>query len=691
MRSLLGVALWLCAAAFVSAQSALPDTSALTRDLEEVVIETHVRGNYLSATGLGKREVISMAGLKKMACCTLAESFENSASVTVGYNDAVSGTRQIKMLGLAGIYTQFLDESRPIMRGFSAPYALNYTPGDWLQSIQVSKGVASVTAGHEAITGQINLEYRKPTAEERLHLNLYVDDMLHPEVNLAAALPLTADKSLSTIIMAHGALDTDWREMRAMDVNRDGFRDAPRQRQVDVANRWFWLAPSGAQLRWGGRWTQEDRLGGQLMAHDYGQYKSHIKNHQGNFYVKAALPMPHAVLDTVTGEEKQSNLAAIIDFDTFDTDSYFGLRSYVARDNTATATIRYDHYVSMASTLTAGVQGRTSRIKERAVVEQSDLLLDRDEREGGLFVEHTWMPTPKFTLVTGVRADYNNLHHHWVVTPRLHVKCDVTPTTILRASVGTGHRSASPLTDNLGLFATGYALDWQNLPKNGKIPFEKALTAGGSVVQTFTLGRDHNASVSVDYFHTQFSQAMVANQEMLPSTIVIYATHHTNRADTWQLDLNWEPVERLDVLATMRYTHSRLALPVATTAGWDWIKTERPLTSRMKALLNVSYATRFRVWAFDATVQLNGPMRVPAGGRVADAYHSPTFATLFAQVTHKIGKSEVYVGCENLAGYRQHDPIVAADAPFGSQFNAMNVWGPIMGRKFYAGLRWNLY
>ncbi len=223
------------------------DSAVMSGELNEVVVEGRVLGNYRHSGAVNSREIISAAGLKKMACCTLAESFENSASVSVGYSDAISGARQIKMLGLAGTYVQMLDESRPVMRGMSAPYSLSYTPGDWLQSIQVSKGVSSVTAGHDAITGQINLEYRKSTGDERLHTNFYFDDMLHPELTLTSALHLTDDKNVSTIIMAHGSWDTDWREMSAMDRNKDGFRDLPRTRRLDIANRWLWLTPGGCK------------------------------------------------------------------------------------------------------------------------------------------------------------------------------------------------------------------------------------------------------------------------------------------------------------------------------------------------------------------------------------------------------------------------------------------------------------
>ena len=221
----------------------------------------NLTGNFVKRDGIVKGEMISFAGLCKMACCNLAESFENSASVTVGYSDAISGARQIKMLGLAGTYTQILDENRPIMRGLSAPYGLSYTPGMWLNSIQVSKGVASVTAGHEAITGQINLEHRKPTDEERLFVNLYLDDELRPEANISTAFPVTKDKKLSSVILLHGSMDTD---VRKMDHNHDGFRDLPKSDQINVANKWLYSADNGTQVRWGWKFVQENRLGGML-------------------------------------------------------------------------------------------------------------------------------------------------------------------------------------------------------------------------------------------------------------------------------------------------------------------------------------------------------------------------------------------------------------------------------------------
>ena len=367
------------------------DTGGLTVEMQPddevaidaVMIETRQRGNYAKQSGITRNEQISFAGLCKMACCNLAESFENSASVTVGYSDAISGARQIKMLGLAGTYTQILDENRPIMRGLSAPYGLSYTPGMWLNSIQVSKGVASVTAGHEAITGQINLEHRKPTDDERLFVNLYLDDELRPEANISTAFPVTRDKKLSSVIMLHGSMDT---HVRDMDHNDDGFLDLPKSNQINVANRWLYAADNGLQVRWGWKYVRENRLGGmadyrkslydqmlQSVTTDKPLYGSEIRNRGANAYFKLGMPVGPAVYDDEEQDEMRSNIAFVADFDHFNEDSYFGLNTYRGNENSVSANLMYSHYFTYRSSLIVGVQGigsvsATGRVGGQAVL-----------------------------------------------------------------------------------------------------------------------------------------------------------------------------------------------------------------------------------------------------------------------------------------------------------------------------------
>ena len=685
--------------------------------VDDVVIDGTQSGNYVKRDGILKNEMISFAGLCKMACCNLAESFENSASVTVGYSDAISGARQIKMLGLAGTYTQILDENRPIMRGLSSPYGLSYTPGMWLNSIQVSKGVASVTAGHEAITGQINLEHRKPTDEERLFVNFYLDDELRPEINLSSALPLTADKRLSTVILFHGSADTDVREM---DHNHDSFRDQPETNLLSLSNRWLYQTTSGAQLRWGFKLLQENRLGGMMEYEDDDRalmakgwnwaetgdempaYGSHIRNREAGGYVKIGMPVGEAVYDAENEEEWRSNLMAMVDFDHYNEVAYFGLNDYRGTENVVLLNTAYQHYFSPRSSAIFGLQAHHSSVNEHLVNftpwidnQVNTFLLDRHEEEVGLYGEYTYTIKDKFSLVAGVRGDYNGFYDRLFCTPRGHIRWNITPTTTLRASAGLGYRSTNLFTDNIGILTTGRRIvfnggqygstDWFE----GFDRMEKALTVGGSLTQVFSLVGHEDATLSFDYFRTQFSNAVVVDQEWDPSLINIYTSDGKSFTDTYQVDFSWTPVERLDIFATFRYTDSEMTIhrPDGTTA-----RVERPLVSEYKTLLNIQYATRFRRWVFDVTAQYNGAQRLPSQtGLLADDSHSPAYPMFYAQVTHKVGKVDLYVGCENIADYRQEVPILSADNPYSTAFNSMNVWGPLMGRKFYFGLRFNLY
>ena len=685
-------------------------------DIDEVVVEGQQRGNYAKSGGITRQEQISFAGLCKMACCSLAESFENSASVTVGYSDAISGARQIKMLGLAGTYTQILDENRPIMQGAGAAYGLSYTPGMWLNSIQVSKGVASVTAGHEAITGQINLEHRKPTDDERFFLNLYFDSELRPEINVSSAIPLLPDKSLSTVIMAHGSLDT-----AQHDMNGDGFSDMPKANQINVANKWLWQNAGGVQLRWGWKVVNENRLGGQLgykkdmyedmVADPFNSlYGSKIHNRNINAYAKLGIPVGYE--RTFTGDPAdavQNNVAMILDYDNYLTDSYFGLNKVDVVENALRYNITYAHYFTQRSSLNAGASAymrmmdnnyQQPAIEGGAPAEAWSFIGKSTLVEPGLFAEYTYQIEDKFSLVVGLRGDYsmiegdyyNDVKGKLLVTPRSHIRWSITPRTTLRASAGMGYRRQNLVTDNIWMMTTSRHIKFAGLTDD----MEAAATFGGSLSQTFRLAQDDMATISFDYFRTQFFNTMVFDQETADNSILIYNSNGKSFTDNYQIDFNWTPFRGFDLFATFRYTNAKMTVE----RDGEQILVERPLTSRYKGLINIQYAVRR--WVFDATAQLNGPVRLPElDGDLLKATEnpnlSPIYPMFFAQVSYKISNLTLYLGCENIANYVQghkghgQAPILGSEAPFEEGFNSSAVWGPLMGRKFYIGLRLNLY
>lgn len=682
-------------------------------DIDAVVIESAQRGNYAKTSGITRQEQISFAGLCKMACCSLAESFENSASVTVGYSDAISGARQIKMLGLAGTYTQILDENRPIMQGAGAAYGLSYTPGMWLNSIQVSKGVASVTAGHEAITGQINLEHRKPTDDERLFLNLYFDSELRPEINLSSAIPLTKDKSLSTVIMAHGSMHP-----MSHDDNGDGFVDMPKSHQINVANKWLWQTEKGVQLRWGWKYLQENRLGG---AHGYKKdlyeemianplenpYGSNIHNRNINAYAKLGLPIgPERTFTGDPNDAVQNNFAMVLDYDNYLTDSYFGINTVDVLEHSTRFNATYAHYFTERSSLNAGasfylramendyLQQRVANSKptENWKFDDESMLI-----EPGIFAEYTYQIKDKFSLVVGLRGDYSKINGDYyyegankgqlLVTPRSHIRWSITPRTTLRASAGMGYRRQNLVTDNIWMMTTSRDIKFNGLTDD----MERAATFGGSISQTFHLANDDQATISFDYFRTQFFNTMVFDQETADNTILIYNSTGKSFTDNYQIDFNWTPFRGFDLFATFRYTNAKMTLE---RDGESYL-VERPLTSRYKGLINIQYAVRR--WIFDVTAQLNGPMRLPElDGNMVDAVDnpdlSPVYPMFFAQVSYKISNLTIYAGCENIGNYKQPKPIVVPEGgPYAPGFNSSMVWGPLTGIKGYVGIRLNIY
>ncbi len=641
-------------------------------ELEAARVITRQQGNYISKITPVKTEVISAAGLCKMACCNLAESFENSASVTVGYSDAITGARQIRLLGLSGIYTQMLDENRPVMRGISAPFGLSYVPGQWLESIQIAKGPSSVINGVEAITGQINLEHRKPTAEQPLFINLFLGSTLRTEANIASSLQLN-DK-WSTVTLAHFSTDPS-----NHDGNHDGFRDEPQSMQFNISNRWLYLAENGMQIRFGIKALTDDRIAGQMdfdkkSGRNSEVWGSEIKNKSLNGYFKIGLPL---------SADNAKNIAAVVDYSYHELNSFFGMKDYNGTQNSLFANIIFQNEKNENHKYTFGISGNYDNYDELlkdwywlgANAVTVNLNPGRVEKSVGAYGEYTYTNGEKASVVAGVRLDNNNIHG-WLFAPRINVKYAFDERLIFRALAGRGYRSSTIIPDNLGILSTGRKIE---IPDN--LDIEDAWTYGANLTGYMPVGFS-DASLSFDFFRTDFNRQVIVDQEFDLSKISVYNLDGRSFTNTYQVDLNLEPIERLTILTTFRYTDAKVTLK-----GQGLV--EKPLTSRYKGVFNVQYATRMNKWTFDVTAQLNGPSKLPyfadGGG------HSPVYGMLYAQVTRKLRDLDVYVGGENLTNYKQKHAILNAESPFSTGFNSTIIWGPLMGFKVYAGLRYTLW
>ncbi len=647
-----------------------------SNNLNEVRVVGRQQGNFLSKTTPVKTEVISAAGLCKMACCNLAESFENSASVTVGYADAITGARQIRLLGLSGQYTQMLDENRPVMRGIASPFGLSYIPGQWLESIQIAKGPSSVVNGLEAITGQINLEHRKPTTEQPLFVNLFLSNTLRSEANVVSSLQL--NPKLSTAIFGHFSTDP-----LGHDGNHDGFKDEPVSMQFNLANRWLYMSENGTQVRFGFKAISDDRLAGQNdfkkdSPRDYTIWGSGIKNKGVNGYLKVGVPL---------NEGNTKNIATVIDYTYHNLDSYFGMKDYNAEQNSVFMNLMFMNTINENHKYILGLSGQYDNFDEKVSNHGTlnfeeminplahDIDAGREERSLGGYGEYTYTGGDKLTFVAGLRLDKNNLHG-WLFAPRANLKYAFMEKLILRASGGRGFRSSNVIADNLGMLSTG-----RDIRIDNNLDIEDAWTYGANLTSYFSLGFGEDASLSFDYFRTDFNKQIIVDQERDMRYVWLYNLDGRSFTNTYQLDFTVEPIERFTILATFRYTDARVTLN-----GQGLV--EKPLTSKYKGVLNVQYATNMNKWTFDVTAQLNGPSRL---FYFADMEQSPVYGMLYAQITKKFKDLDVYIGGENLTNYRQHNPIIDAQDPYSPTFNSTVIWGPLMGIKVYAGLRFTIW
>jgi len=677
----------LCAFPAMEAQAQVvfpTDTTGLfgeRRDtLEQTVFTASSGGNYLSKVQPLRTEVISEAGLCKMACCNLAESFENSASVSVGYSDAVTGARQIRLLGQSGIYTQMLDENRPVMRGLAAPFGLNYVPGQWLESIQVAKGVTSVINGVESMTGQINLEHRKPTDEKPLYLQASMMNDSKTDVNAASSLQFGADGRWSTVLLGH--LDGNF---RSMDHNGDGFMDDARQMQVNLANRWLYYDPCGVQLRFGAHFLRDTRDGGQMESFGPGAWSSDIRSSDAGGYVKAGFPLD---------ETNSSNIAVVADYSFHSLESDYTTRRYDASQHSVFVNLLYQNQHLDQHHITLGVSGLADFYAEeyRLAAGANDSPVSR-LAVFGAFGEYTFRSADgkTFTSILGLRTDWFS-GEGVRFSPRLTVKWAPSEQLVLRANGGRGLRRSHPITDHFGVLSTGKALSGPYMDHL----LEDAWTFGGNL--TWYIGGSSATYLSFDYFRTQFVEQMLLDYDaagpggapaitFAPLGTLEGAHSHT---DNYQVDFNAEPLRGLTLTLTGRLTDARQTrmAPGAT----DDVK---PMTSRYKAVLNLQYATRLKKWIIDVTASLNGPCKVwdfmkGYEGLYLDGY-TPSYPLLYAQVTKRFKGIDFYVGGENLTDYRQPFPILHSDNPFGPDFDASCVWGPLMGIRVYAGFRITLW
>jgi len=638
---------------------------SLRSTLDEVVVSGRGAGAHVMRMEPILTQKITTGELQRAACCNLAESFETNASVDVQYNDAVSGAKQVQLLGLSGVYSQILFENMPYLRGLGIPYGLEYLPGPWLESIHISKGTSSVLNGYESITGQINAELKKPESEENFFLNAYIYHLQRYEVNMNKRFVLNDD--LQTMIFAH------YQKNAGMtDNNKDGFLDVPLIDKFYIANHWNFHNNKNFESRFGIRALAEERKGGQTEFFKNAQntakfYGTEISTKRIDAFAKTGY---------VFKNSKNSSMGLINSISYHDMSSFFGFKTY-----TGEQLGYYGNFIFTTElwkpehTLDAGFSFMFDEYSEYL----NNGSISTVERVPGIFLQYTYNIPRTITLLGGLRVD-NHSYFGNLVTPRFHARYMLNEFITLRASAGKGYRSPRMLSENIQILASS-----RNIVFEKDRFLEEAINFGGSISwDAIVFGK--NLVTTLEYYHTTFQNQAIIDYERNQSEIHIYSLTGNSYASHFQIELNYYPSSQINVRAAARYNDVKIT--------YDDVLRYKHLVDKFKFLTTAGYTSKNKNWQFDATLLVRGKSSLPDLSSYPPEYqlpeYSPVHTIVHAQITRNIKKWSFYIGAENILNYTQKNPILAYDDPFGQYFDSSIVWGPILGRKVYFGLRYKI-
>jgi outer membrane receptor for ferrienterochelin and colicin len=661
IKSALLAAMLLFAATQGRAQAPADTTNADSlRSIETRAVEVEAEQARISQTPL-RTEVVSSRELRRAACCSLAESFERSPSVEVSYADAVSGARQIQMLGLSGLYTSLLIEATPLIRGIEIPFGFDHVPGPYMESISIAKGAGSVVAAYEGQTGQINVQMHDPFFAPALFANVYGNTMNRFEANLYGAQNLSDE--LVTMTMAHGRI-----RKGAIDNNNDNFNDAPEFEQLNLVHRWR-FNNDAVEFQAFVRGVWDSYQSGQIDAVN-GQPRFAINTDITHIdgFLKFGLLNPYAAFD-------ESGLSFVATASTHGQDSEFGPR--ILTSNQHTLNLRVINSITFSDEVK--MVGGLSYLFDDVSEKLNDSLYARTEHVPGIFSEFTMQPLKPVTIVAGARVDAHNLYGTRLV-PRLHVKWQAASLTSVRASIGNGWRVPTAITENMSAFINSRTVHVER----GMLP-EQSWNAGASITHSLEiLGRP--LTLDAEVYHTWFSNRVVVDFDRSVRELWVGNLNGESYSTLGMVQALFSPLERLELLAAWRIVNVQVPLGGKQRMA--------PMVSRNRMLFTATWDSEDKVWTIDASAVYNGTGRLPSTDANPAQYQRateyPGFWRFNAQLTWRWDKLEVYAGSENIGNFIQQDPVISADDPYSEYFDASLAWGPTSPRMFYLGARFTI-
>jgi outer membrane receptor for ferrienterochelin and colicin len=649
---------------------------AATQSLGEVTVKGQRDGVTISDINPIKTEQINEIELGKAACCDLAGCFGTQTTVQPQTTNVITNSKELRILGLSGVYNQVLIDGFPLIQGSSYTYGISSIPGTLVQNIYVAKGANSVAQGFESISGQINVETKDPKTAERLYLNAYLNNFMEKHINANVTYKVGSWNALTAF---HTVQPAD-----PIDRDEDNFLDLPLLTRYLLFNKWTY----GNEAEWGWsskiglRILREERVGGQTNfdpATDKGTtnaYGQTVTIDQSDFYIKTNYRLNDV-----------HNLVAFASGFYHDQTSFFGTALYRAQQSNLYT--NFQHELSYGNhQLKSGISYRYLNLDEDILFTENTIErtydgdYNRQESIPGLFAENTLqLLDGKLTWMVGVRGDHHN-QFGFQFTPRTLIKYNIQPRTTLRANVGTGWRTVNLFSENIGLLVSSRDIIFAE-----QLAPEEAINYGVNLTHKFE-SQDGKVSgyFSSDFYHTNFQNQIFPDYDSDPQKAIIQNFRGTSISNGFQAELYVRLWQQLELKGGYNF------LDVYRMVGEE--KQLLPFNPRHKVITTFGFQPLHQRFHVDMNIHWNGEQRLPNTQANPIEFQRPDFSESFtlvnAQFTYNFPRFELYTGCENIFNFRQNQPIIGWQNPFGAYFDTSSVWGPTRGREVYVGVKFRL-
>jgi len=642
--------------------------------LDEIIINEKRSDSYISDINPIKVEVITEHELQKAACCDLSACFDTEASVESKTTNILTNSKELRIFGLSGTYNQVLVDGMPLIQGITHTYGISSIPGTLVNTIYVAKGANSVLQGYESISGQINVILKEPDQTDKLLINGYVNSFFEHQYNLNYSKNI---RKWNMLLSAHTTQPGS-----RVDKNEDTFLDLPLIKRYSFYNKWT----LGNQKQWGWhsktgvRYLNENRIGGQF------NFDESI--HQGsNILYGQTVQISQPEIYTKTGYRINNN-SHIVLFNSAsfqNQHSYFGTTKYLAEQFNIYNNIQYEFQWGEKHLLTAGISNRFLNLKEEISFEMEDSLnrtyddnYSLDEKVTGIFIENNMNFSERTTLIYGARLDYHNKHKYFF-TPRILLRHNFGINTSFRVSCGSGWRTVKFFSENINLLISS-----RDILFNEKLKPEEAINYGFNLTHKY-FQNNLDIQLSADFYQTRFLNQIFPDYNT-PTKAYIENFDGTSISNAIQLDTKFLLYKRIETKFSYNFLDVFRIIENS--------KYILPFNSKHRLTSTFSYKPLDNNWHIDMNLHWHGEKKLPNTSSNPSEFQFPEkskpHTLVNIQFTKKIKLLDLYFGIENIFDFRQEEPIVSWENPFGEYFDTSLVWGNTRGREMYLGFRFNL-